>query len=80
MRHLPFLCMLVLVSGCAGTMFDGRVCTIATNDQIGELSRNVVDSYVDKNDRIKADMYLATGKLTATALCEMARAREVPQP
>jgi len=65
-----------LLSGCAGTMLDGRVCTVATQPEVQQHIGEVVASYTDEKDKAKAEQYLRTAGLTATALCEMVRARE----
>ena len=69
----------LLLAGCSGlkgTMMDGSVCTIASSDAIGAYKDHVIDSYVDKDDQKKAQLYASTAKLTATAWCEVARARD----
>lgn len=72
------LCLLGL-SGCSttkGTMFDGTVCTFATSDSTAKLAQTIVQSYAPGLDRAKAEQYLNTAHLGATALCEMARSRQ----
>ncbi len=73
------LIVAVALSGCAGTMFDGRVCTVATNTDAMDDIATIVDSYTTPEQRVEVDKYLRTAKLTATALCEMARARQALQ-
>jgi len=76
MKPILLALLFVSVTGCAGTMLDGRVCTIATQPEIQQHIGSVVSSYTDEKDKAKAEQYLRTAGLTATALCEMVRARE----
>lgn len=79
-KTLGVVLMAVVLTGCAGTMLDGRVCTIATQPEIQQHIGAVVSSYTDEKDKAKAEQYLRTAGLTATALCEMVRARETALP
>lgn len=78
MKTILLMSTIWLLSGCTGTMLDGRVCTFYTDDALARqgLSDHIVTTYVDETDRAKAQLYLKTARLSATALCEMARARE----
>ena len=69
-----------LTTGCAGTMLDGKVCTVATNANTQRHVETLVNSYVDLDEQYRAARYLKGAKLGATALCEMVRSREaVPE-
>lgn len=70
----------LILTGCAGTMLDGKVCTIATQTEIQTHVGAIVASYADEKEKAKAEHYLRTAGLTATALCEMVRAREASIP
>lgn len=70
----------LILTGCAGTMLDGKVCTIATQPEVQTHVGAIVSSYTDEKDKAKAEQYLRTAGLTATALCEMVRAREAALP
>lgn len=80
LKAMSMLLLGLVVTGCAGTMLDGRVCTIATQPEIQQHIGAVVSSYTDEKDKAKAEQYLRTAGLTATALCEMVRAREAALP
>jgi len=69
----------ILLSGCAGTMLDGKLCTIATAGQTQDLMNRVVDTHFSPEKRIQAEKYLTGAKLSATALCEVLRAREAAE-
>lgn len=71
--------MCVALSGCAGTMLDGKLCTIATAGQTQDLMNRVVDTHFSPEKRIQAEKYLSGAKLSATALCEVLRAREAAE-
>lgn len=76
---VPLLLLTGLLAGCAstqGTMLDGRVCSIAGNDTVQQDVDTIVNSYVNDADKARAELYLRTAKLGATALCEAARARQ----
>lgn len=76
---LPILLLMGLLSGCAstqGTMLDGRICSIAGNDTVQQDVDTIVNSYVNDADKARAELYLRTAKLGATAICEAARARQ----
>lgn len=70
----------LLLTGCAGTMLDGKVCSLATQPEVQSHVGSIVASYADEKDKAKAEQYLRTAGLTATALCEMVRAREATIP
>lgn len=82
----PVLLLSLLLFGCAatkgtwldttGTMLDGTVCTIAAESSNAEMTDQIIHTYVNQKDQEKAQAYLLTAKLGATALCEMLRARQ----
>jgi len=74
---IRILLLSLLFSGCAGTMFNGRFCTVATETDAVDDIATIVNSYTEPEKRVEVDRYIRTAQLTATALCEMARAREV---
>ena len=76
MKTFSMIVMSCLLTGCAGTMLDGRVCTVATDVDAQQDVKTIVNSYVNPEDQQKADVYLKAAKLTATAICEAARARQ----
>ncbi len=67
----------IFLSGCAGTALNGRICTIATDQDAQRDVKDIVESYTDPEDQKKASMYLRIAKLSATSACEVARARQV---
>lgn len=79
LKAMSLVFFALVLTGCAGTMLDGRVCTVATQPEVQQHIGQVVASYTDEKDKAKAEQYLRTAGLTATALCEMVRAREAAQ-
>ena len=68
--------LMLMVSGCAGTMLDGRMCTFIENAKAPELQEEIINSYVSSDKREAATRYVHTAGLAASTLCELARARE----
>lgn len=79
MKHLLLVSSLFALTGCAGTMLDGRVCTIATAGEVRDLTNQVVSTHFTPEERLEAEKYLTTARLGATALCEVLRAREAAE-
>lgn len=72
MRTLALIGLALLATGCAGTMLDGRFCTLASNDTIKQDIAVIADSVVDnKKEAVRTALQVAN--LSATALCEAAR-------
>lgn len=78
-KTLSVVFLALILTGCAGTMLDGRFCTIATAGETRDLMNQVVDTHFSPESRQKAEQYLATAGLGATALCEVLRAREAAE-
>jgi hypothetical protein len=85
-KTLPVILLSLLLFGCGttkgtwldttGTMLDGTVCTIAAESSNADMTDQIIHTYVNQKDQDKAQAYLLTAKLGATALCEMLRARQ----
>lgn len=75
-KTLGVVLLMLMVSGCAGTMLDGRVCTLIENTKAPELREEIINSYVGADKREAATRYVHTAGLAASTLCELARARE----
>lgn len=67
---------LFLLSGCAGTMFDGRLCSFATDAEAQAYTAQIVKQLSNEKDKEKVELGLKAAKLGATALCEAVRAKE----
>lgn len=78
-KTLSVVFLALLLTGCAGTMLDGRVCTLATADETQDLMNQVVDTHFNPQARLQAEKYLTVAGLGATALCEVLRAREAAE-
>lgn len=72
MKTVLAICILTL-TGCAGTMFDGRFCTIATDEDVQKDIAVIADTLVPEDKKAQAELAMKLAKLGATSACEGAR-------
>ena len=76
MKGLITIALCAVLSGCAGTAFDGRICALATDADAEAYVKEIMDMYASEEDKAKASLYIKTAKLGAVALCEAARFKQ----
>lgn len=75
------LCV-VMLTGCGltrGTMFDGSICAMQSDEEAKTAMRDLLASLPDGEDKAKAQEYAALADVSATVLCETRRAIEAKQ-
>ena len=77
MTRIPIAVLSLVLTGCSalqGTMLDGRLCTLATDQDAQRDVRELVDLYTPAHAQADAEKYLTMARLTAGSICEIRRA------
>lgn len=78
MKSLLVLAMLGALVGCSslkGTMLDGQFCTVAEDKDIQAYIKVITEAAVPPEYKVPAAMAENLVKMSATSLCEEARAQ-----
>jgi major membrane immunogen (membrane-anchored lipoprotein) len=79
MKTSVMIALAILLGGCSslkGTMLDGRICTLATADEVQKDIATTVESLTSPEDKTKVEIGLKTAKLAAATYCEIARSTQ----
>lgn len=72
-KPVVVLLLVLGLSGCAGSMLNGRVCTLATDQDAQAFVEEIAKEAVDEKDQEAVRLGLKAAKITAQGLCEAQR-------
>lgn len=78
MKLLMLTLLALVTTGCAGTVLDGRFCTLATDEDAKKDIKVIVENVAEDLDKKHVELALKAASLGSTALCEAARAKGRP--